>query len=371
MSGSIAAGSKERRFATILIGLLLAALLLAPHPAAAEVGPEDTPPIISNGVVSPGGLPYTGGQVTIDADVEDDFGVFMAYAQIYGTNGIVESVLLIPSKISETGVATYSGSFNVPPNFTDSPVNYGVEVQASDTNGGTTAELIGDVEVEMQPQFDEAPYVTNPVVAPRELPASGGAVTIRAGANDNRGISEVYAIVTMPAGGTTEVPMEPFSCCDFEGTLTVPPNTGATPQQYSIEIVALDDIGQAGTADAGLVTVAPPSPPTGAFVVEPDSLSFGSVKLGQQAGQSLLVENVGPRSSAPIEGTLTSSGGAFSLAKGDSVSFRLRPGQSKRYRIVFRPSTLGHQNGSVTILPSSEAEPDIVVPLAGQGVARS
>jgi Abnormal spindle-like microcephaly-assoc'd, ASPM-SPD-2-Hydin len=366
----IVAASKELRFATIFIGLVLVALLPAPDRASAEIGPEDTPPIISNGVVSPSGLPYTGGQVTIDADIEDDFGVFMAYAQIYGTNGIVESVLLIPSKISETGVATYSGSFNVPPNFTDSPVNYGVEIQASDTNGGTAAELIGDVEVEAQPQFDEAPYVTNPVVEPRELLASGGAVTIRAGANDNRGISEVYATVTMPDGSTAAVPMEPFSCCDFEGTLTVPPNTGATPQQYSIEIVALDDIGQPGTADAGLITVAPPSPPAGALAVEPDSFSFGSVKLGQQAGQSLLVENVGPQSSAPIEGTLTSSGDAFSPARVDGVSFRLKPGQSKRYRIVFRPSSLGPQNGSVTISSSNEAEPDIVVPLSGQGVAR-
>jgi hypothetical protein len=50
------------------------------------------------------------------------------------------------------------------------------------------------------------PYVTNLVVEPRELPASGGVVTIRAGASDNRGISEVYATVTLPDGSIAAVP---------------------------------------------------------------------------------------------------------------------------------------------------------------------
>jgi hypothetical protein len=152
MSGSILVAAKNRSLAAVFVGLLFAALLLAPHRAGAEVGLEDTPPIISNGVVSPSTVPYTGDQIRIDVDIADDFGVFMAYAAVYGPEGIVENVMLIPSKIDESGVGgTYSGLFNAPPNYTASAVSYGVEAQATDTNGGTDYELIGGFEVEAQP----------------------------------------------------------------------------------------------------------------------------------------------------------------------------------------------------------------------------
>jgi hypothetical protein len=198
-------------------------------------------------------------------------------------------------------------------------------------------------------------------------------VTIRATATDNRSVSVVYATVTLPDGSTIEVPMEPLSCCEFEGVLTVPPNVSATPQQYSIEIIAQDDIGQPGSIDAGLVTVvAAPPPPTSRLMVEPESLSFGLVRIGRQAGQFLLLENTGPKSSGRVQGEIVMSGAPFSLAGGKATraSFRLRPGQSKRYRIGFRPLTLGDQIGTARILSSDQVQPEIVVPLSGQGVCR-
>jgi hypothetical protein len=361
----------KRNQVTIALLALFGALLMAPSFASAEVGLEDTPPLISNGVVSPGTVPYTGDQVRIDVDIADDFGVFMAYATVYGPEGIAESVMLIPSKIDESGVGgTYSGLFNAPPNYTDSAVSYGVEIQATDTNGGFAFELIGGFEVEAQPQFDEAPYVTDPEVEPRELPASGGTVTIRAGAGDNRGVSSVYATVTRPDGSTTEVTMEPTSCCDFEGTLAVPPNTGTAPQQYSVEVIALDDIGQPGTADAGLVTVAAP-PAGGDLAVDPGSLAFGPVKVGHKTGRFLVLENTAPKGSAPIAGRLVVSGDPFTLSGGkDGASFGLKPGHSKRYRIEFQPLAIGPQTGAVTVHASDASEPELVVPLSGEGAAR-
>jgi hypothetical protein len=243
---------------------LLATLLLLPASSVAdEPGGEDTAPIITAWRVGPPSLPYQGGQVTIDADAIDDFGITMAYGEIYGPEGIVESVLLIPSAIDPTGLTTYSGSFNAPPNYTDSPVSYGVEFRVTDTNGAVDTELIGNFEVEAQPQFDEAPIVSDPTVAPRELSADGGPVVIRASASDNRSISAVYATVTLPDGGSTEVPMEAISSSEFEGVFVAPANSGATTQEYGIEIIAQDDIGQPGTADAGKVSVAAaPNPPT-------------------------------------------------------------------------------------------------------------
>jgi hypothetical protein len=54
--------------------------------------------------------------------------------------------------------------------------------------------------------------------------------------------------------------MEPVSASEFEGVFVAPPNPTATAAQYGIEIVALDDIGQPGSADAGQVSVAPSGP---------------------------------------------------------------------------------------------------------------
>jgi hypothetical protein len=251
---------RYRGVAAILV--LLATLLLLPASSIAdEPGGEDTAPIITAWRVGPSSLPYQGGQVTIDAAAIDDFGITMAYGEIYGPEGVVESVLLIPSAIDPSGLTTYSGTFNAPPNYTDSPVSYGVEFRVTDTNGAVDTELIGNFEVEAQPQFDEAPIVSDPTVTPRELSADGGPVVIRASASDNRSISAVYATVTLP-GGSVEVPMEAISSSEFEGVFVAPANSGATAQEYGIEIIAQDDIGQPGTADAGKVSVAAaPNPP--------------------------------------------------------------------------------------------------------------
>lgn len=374
MSRSTVPALKRFHGPAILFAVLALALLLPSLASACgEEGGEDTGPLVSKTKVSPPGLPQEGGQVAVYATVEDDCGVFMVYAGMYGPEGNNQSIQMLPWEIAPNGVATYRGEANIPPNYQEYAINYGFTVQATDTNGAYIEEYAGDVEVAGVPQFDEAPYVSSPVVGPRELPASGGSVKIRATATDNRSVSVVYATVTLPDGSTIEVPMEPISCCEFEGVLTVPPNTSVTPQHYSIEIIAQDDIGQPGSIDAGLVTVAATAPPpTSHLMVEPDSLSFGSVRIGRQAGQFLLLENTGPKSSGRVQGVIVTSGSPFSLAGGKPAGapFRLRPGQSKRYRIRFRPRTLGDQIGTARILSSDKAQPEIVVPLSGQGVCR-
>ncbi len=354
--------------------LFLAVLLLGPsHAVAAEGGGEDTPPLISNGVVSPSSLPHQGGTVSIDVDIEDDFGVAMAYAVIYSPEGSWENVLLIPSKISPAGVATYSGSVNVPPNYTDSQVSYGVEIQASDTNGASALELIGWIDVEAQPQFDEAPSVSDPTVTPRQLPATGGPVKIRATATDNRSVSAVYATVTPPAGSSFQIEMEPVNSSEFEGVFDVPGNADTSAKQYAIEVVAEDDIGQPGTADAGIVTVAPPSlPPAGGpLTVSPATRSFGRVRVGHQAVRWITIRNTGARRTAPVEGVIQVSGAPFSLprAGSDGIHFRLRPGRSRIYPVVFGPAAVGPQAGSVSIVRADGAQPDLVVQLSGQGTS--
>ena len=110
------------------------------------------------------------------------------------------------------------------------------------------------------------------------------------------------------------MPLEPISSSEFEGVFTAPPNPGATTAQYGIEIIALDDIGQPGTVDAGQVSVAAnPPKATGRLAVWPATRNFGGVRVGQSAWRLILVRNAGPRSTAPLEGVIQASGGPFSL----------------------------------------------------------
>lgn len=241
-----------RRAHWTILTLLVAALAF-PAGAAAQGGGSgfDTPPIVSNPQLNPTSLPYQGGTVTISADAIDDFGITMFYADVQGSDGSRESVGL-----GYAGGDSFSGLFYAPPNYTDSPVSYYVTVEATDGNGGFDTEIAGEIQVDAQPQFDEAPIASDPLVSPRELPAAGGTVTISAAASDNRGISEVYATITLPGGGSTQVPLEPISSSRYEGVYVVPPNGTGAAHQYGVEIVALDDIGQPGTVDGGFVTVA-------------------------------------------------------------------------------------------------------------------
>jgi hypothetical protein len=141
-------------------------------------------------------------------------------------------------------------------------MSYDVEIQAYDTDNAYAASTIGSVQVEGRPQFDEAPWVSLTEMFPTFLSSEGGAVTIRAEAGDNRGLSGIYASVTGPGGSMAEVPMSALDSSHFEGTFNAPANSGPLAAEYLVEVIAVDDIGQQGRAAAGTVTVeAPPPPP--------------------------------------------------------------------------------------------------------------
>jgi hypothetical protein len=297
--------------ATIL-GALGAYLLLAGPAAADESGIEDNPPAIVSSEVSPSSLSYEGGNVQIRAEIVDDFGLFMTYVQIYRPDGSTESIQLF-----EGYEHNYFATLEVPQNSSELPVEYGVEVQAYDTNGAYVASLIGGVQVEGQPQFDESPYVTNAELNPSFLPSEGGTVTISADAGDNRGLAGLYATVALPGGGSVQVPMNPTSSNHFEGTYEAPANSGPLAAEYPVEVVAQDDIGQEGRGLAGTITVAapPPAPSSGRLEISPGDRSFGSVKPGRAAQRQVFVRNLPRKGGGPVEATAVVYGsGAFSLA---------------------------------------------------------
>lgn len=353
-----------------LLGVLLAAtaslLLPAASAGADEVGLEDNPPVISGGAVSPSSLPNTGGNVQLSAEVSDDFGLMMVYAQVYLPDGSTQSIQLFQG--NET---TYFGTLEVPPNGSESPVEYGVEVQVWDTNGAYSASLIGGVQVEATPQFDEPPYATEAQLTPSLLPAEGGTFTISAQAGDNRSLTGLFATVST-LNGSLEVPLQQVSPGRFEGSYALPANPGPAPLEYVVEVVAQDDVGQEGRASAGIVTVeAPPVPAGGQLAIWPGDPSFGSVRLGKRVRRLVFLRNTGPRRSAPVSGVARISGSsAFSLPGApQGARFRLRPGAVKALLVEFRPDQVGPQAGALTIVRDDGAQSGLEVALAGEGAA--
>jgi hypothetical protein len=334
--------------------------------AADEGGIEDNPPAIVAGGLSPGSLSYEGGNVQIRAEIVDDFGLFMTYVQIYRPDGSTELIQLF-----EGYEDNYSATLEVPPNYSDLPVEYGVEVQTYDTNGAYAASLIGGVQVEAAPQFDESPYVTNAELNPPFLPSEGGTVTISADAGDNRGLAGLFATVALPGGGSVEVPMNPTSSSHFEGTYEVPANAGPLAAEYLVEVVAQDDIGQEGRGTAGTITVAvpPPPPSSGKLEIWPGDRSFGSVKLGKRSERTVFVRNLPRKGGQPVEATAVVYGSsAFSLAGGSSaVHFVLQPGEKRAFTVEFRPTAPGEQFGAFELIRDDGAQPGLVVELCGKG----
>jgi hypothetical protein len=125
----------------LALAMLLGAVgLLSFAASAAADEPEDNPPYIAGGELSPSSLSYEGGSVQIRAEIFDDRGLYLTYAQIYRPDASSETIQLF-----EGYKDNYFATIEVPPNYSDSSVEYGVEVQTYDSNGFYSASLIGGV----------------------------------------------------------------------------------------------------------------------------------------------------------------------------------------------------------------------------------
>jgi hypothetical protein len=364
---SFAVGLKRVQVLAMFLGLVAVMLLAADRAAADEGGVEDNPPSLGFTAVTPSSLGYEGGNVQIQAEVTDDFGVGTVYAQIYGPNGNQAFQLF------EGFEHNYFGTLEVPANYSESTVEYQVEIQAYDTANNYIGSLIGGVQVEAAPQFDEAPYVTATEMFPQVLASEGGQVTIRANAGDNRSLSGIFAMVSLPGGGSTEVGMYAIGGDQFEGTFTAPPNSGPLAAEYSVEVVAQDDIGQEGRASAGTITVEAPTLVPGPGTLETWQLdrSFGSVRVGGVGQRSVAIRNVKSKKSGPIGATARLVGSpAFSLpgAPAGSVHFVLDPGTREVIPIEFRPTAAGSQTATLEIVRADGGQPGFSVALSGRGV---
>jgi hypothetical protein len=354
--------------------MALTAILLLTIVGAAGADEEEidsTGPVIANGVLSPSSLPSAGGNAQISVDIIDESGVQMTTAQVYGSDGSYQAIPLYQGDGD-----TYFGTLEAPANYSDATMSYSVEVQAYDLYNNYNANSIGEVQVEGQPQFDEAPWISMTELWPQFLPAAGGTATIAAEAGDNRGLGAVYATITPVGGGdSTEVGLNGVSSSRFEGTYEVPANAGPLAAEYLVEVVVQDDIGQEGRATAGTITVEPPPPPPSAGLLEVSPLerSFGQVAIGKEATRVVFVRNLPRKGGEPVAATARLFGSpAFSLpgAPAGGIHFVLAPGEKRAFTVAFRPTGAGEQAAMLEIARDDGAQSNLGVSLVGRGVAK-
>lgn len=361
------------RYRMMVVLLVLAGALLAVSARADAEEPEGdtTPPTIGNGVLSPSSLPYEGGNVQISVEIVDESDVHMTSAQVYGSDGSYQAIQLY-----EGYEDNYFGTLEVPANYSDSAMSYSVEVQAYDLHNNYNNGYIGEVQVEGQPQFDEAPWISMTEMWPQFLPAEGGTVTISAEAGDNRGLAGVYATVTPVSGGSsTEVGLNAVSSSRFEGTYEAPANSAQTAAEYLVEVVVEDDIGQQSRAGAGTITVeaAPPPPSNGLLEVWPAERSFGSVALGKRAERVVFVRNLKRPGSEPVAATARIAGSSdFSIpgAPTGGLHFVLAPGEKRAITVAFQPTAAGQHTGALEIVRDDGLQSGLSVALSARGTAK-
>ena len=350
------------RLASAAAGLAMAALVALAPPAVANIAPE-----VSDGTVTPTSLPYTGGQVTVSAFVRDIEGGFVDFVYVEVTDPFGTGSGPALSNAGEE----WFGFVEVPPNFSTEPVTYSYTVVARDSEGAEGRGFAGEVQVAGAPPFDEAPIVSDPSVVPRDLKSTGGPVKLAVSASDVGGIIDTYADVTRPGGTPTRVTLEAVSATRFEGVFTAPPNAGTGTVQYAVQMIAVDTAGQSASVDGGVIRVA--GVPSGRLEVRTTAVDFGTTQVGKRMQRPVQIRNNGAKSTAPVQGVLTTSGAPFFItgAPATGLPFCLRGGESLTAHVEFRPTAAGLRRGALLITRPDLVQPTLSVPLAGTGITRN
>jgi len=167
---------------------------------------------------------------------------------------------------------------------------------------------------------------------------------------------------TVPPGGMLSftVTFKPISTGAASGTLTIISDDPNTP-----------------TLTIPLTGTGLPTPPA-AISVSPASLTFGAVPVQFFVGLRITIANTGPCQA--LNFTMTSSGGPFFVTASDpttlppsatSLTDTLLAGSSRRYVVVFAPTATGTIAGTLTITSNDPANPNVSIPLSGNGVQQN
>jgi hypothetical protein len=345
---------------------LLVALLLALPAVAAACG-ESAPPQILDAQVTPASLPWEGGTIKVTTEVSSDCGPPEIYAEVMTSGGLNWSFQMLASSDPNLETIFYRAEIGAPPNYDQSPFYYEITIRALDLQEGTDEQFAGVTELAGAPQFDEAPYVSGAMLSPAKLGTEGGWVTISADISDNRSVAGAFAIVTLPDETQKEVWMEPVSSSHFVGYYKAPPNFTIAAKKYSVVVYGEDDAAQRSSESAGAFTVAARPGPLSA--VAEGNGNIGNVTVGRTATRLVTVHNSGTKW---IKSTISLSGASsFALrgSTGGKTDFQIGPGETRYFRVDFTPTALGPASATVTVSRVDGAQPAIVLPFTGKGIA--
>src|ERR1019366_1055136 len=105
----------------------------------------------------------------------------------------------------------------------------------------------------------------------------------------------------------------------------------------------------------------------GAISPTPDSVSFGSVEVGQRASTKVAFVNKS-QSSVKIS-KINVTGSAFALDASTNVPVSLAPGETFSANVHFVPGSAGALSGQVSVTSDSVTSPTAAVSLAGTGTS--
>ena len=354
--------TSRRRGIIVALSLLVALLAL---PATAAACSESAPPEIKWAKVSPASLPWEGGTIVLTTEVESDCGVEV-YAEVNTSGPLQWSFQMLPSGDPNTNVHEYRSEIGALPNYKEEPFYYEFAIRALDVMEGSSETFAGGTEVAAEPNFDEAPYVSNAKVTPTSLGTEGGWVTISADISDNRSVSYAFANIMLPNETLKEVPLEPVSSSHFVGHYKAPPNYGTAAAKYSVAVYGQDDIGQLGLEEAGTFSVAGRTAPLSIEIERGGSI--GNVTVGRTATRIVTVHSSGAKW---IKGSLTLAGSPWFVlrnASGRKIEFSIGPGESRRFWLDFTPAALSTATGSLTLSRADGSQPPVTRSLSGTGI---
>jgi hypothetical protein len=154
--------------------------------------------------------------------------------------------------------------------------------------------------------------------------------------------------VTLAAGQNTTIGVKftPNAAGAFNGTIAI-----TSDASNPVTDVSLTGTGMA-VADGQLT---------------PNSTSeaFGSVTVGAQQSQTMMLTNTGTSSVDISQATVSGTG--FSVS-GIATPLTLTAGQSTTFSVTFTPAAAGSASGTLT-LTSNASDPTLAIPLSGTGVA--
>ncbi len=108
---------------------------------------------------------------------------------------------------------------------------------------------------------------------------------------------------------------------------------------------------------------------TGTLSANASTMAFGSVTVGDNKTTPLTLTNTSTSSDVSISG-ISVSGAGFSLSSSLSTPFTLAAGKSTNVGVTFSPTQATSDSGTLTIASNASDTGNLIVGLAGQGLAQ-